>query len=82
VPFARTEAERRARGDPRPSIEARYPSRDAFIAKVQDAANAQVAAGFLLPEDVVRAVSENTALYDRIMAHAPSDQSCEYLFSH
>jgi len=81
VPFARTEAERRESGDPRPSIEARYPTADAFIAKVRIAASQQVAAGFLLPDDVDRAVAENVALYDRIMAHSPEDLSCRYLFA-
>lgn len=81
VPFARTEAERRASGDPRPSIESRYPTRGAFIAKVQIAVKHQVTAGFLLAEDAERAASENVALYDRIMAHAPADQSCQYLFA-
>ena len=80
VPFARTESERRAGGDPRPSIEARYPSRDDFVAKVRRAARRQVAAGFLLAGDVERAVAENTALYDRVMAHLPEDLSCDYLF--
>jgi hypothetical protein len=81
VPFARTEAERRSSDDPRPSIESRYPTRRAFVAKVQAAAKHQVAAGFLLPEDVERAVSENLALYDRVLALAPGDQSCQYLFA-
>ncbi len=81
VPFARTEAERRSSDDPRPSIESRYPTRDAFVAKVQVVAKHQVTAGFLLPEDVERAVSENLALYDRIMVHAPEDRSCRYLFA-
>ncbi len=81
VPFARTEAERSARNDPRPSIASRYPTRGAFTAKVRLAAKRQVAAGFLLPEDMERAVSENLALYDRIMAHAPEDPSCQYLFA-
>jgi Alpha/beta hydrolase domain len=81
VPFARTEAERRSSGDPRPSIESRYRTRAAFVALVRTAAKHQVAAGFLLPEDVERAESENLALYDRIMAHAPEDQSCRYLFA-
>jgi hypothetical protein len=81
VPFARTEVERRSRNDPRPSIESRYPTHDAFVAKVRVAAKRQVAAGFLLPEDVERAVSENVALYDRVIAHASDDQSCQYLFA-
>jgi hypothetical protein len=81
VAFARNEAERRAAGDPRSSIESRYPTRNAFVVKVRAAAKRQVATGFLLSEDVERAVSENVALYDRIMTHAPEDQSCQYLFA-
>ena len=81
LPFARTESERIAAHDPRPSLAARYPSRDVYVAKVNDAARRQVAAGFLLPEDVERAVKENVGLYDRILAHDPKDLSCRYLFS-
>jgi hypothetical protein len=80
VAFARNDAEARASGDPRPSIESRYPARSAFVVKVRAAAKQQIAAGFLLPEDVERAVSENVGLYDRVMAHEPEDQSCQYLF--
>ena len=80
LPFARTEAERLAAQDPRPSLAARYPTRDDYIAKVKAAAARQEAAGFLLSEDVDRAVAENVGLYDRIMAHDPTDLSCRYLF--
>lgn len=80
APFARTEAERRAAGDPRPSLAQRYASRDDFAARLHAAAARQVAAGFLLPEDVERAVSENLGLYDRILAHDPADRGCDYLF--
>jgi Alpha/beta hydrolase domain len=79
-PFARTEAERRATGDPRPSLQARYPTRDAYVAKVKAAARETVAGGFLLPEDVDRVVAQQTGLYDRIQAREPGDASCEYLF--
>jgi len=48
---------------------------------VRKAADQQVAEGFLLPEDEERAVSENLGLYDRILAHDPSDRSCAYLFA-
>jgi hypothetical protein len=81
VPFARTEAERVAAGDPRPSLEARYPTRDDFVAAVRAAAERQVAAGLLLPEDVARTLAENAGLYDRILARDPSDQGCGYLFA-
>lgn len=79
-PFARTEAERKAAGDPRPSLEARYPTRADLEAKLRAAAARQLAAGFLAPEDVERTVSENLGLYDRILAHDPADKSCRYLF--
>ena len=51
VPFARTAAERKARGDPRPSLEERYGSHAGYVEAVQKAAARAVAAGFLLPED-------------------------------
>ena len=38
IPFARTRAEREAAGDPRPSLEERYGSRDGYVAKVRAAA--------------------------------------------
>jgi len=79
-PFARTEAERRAAHDSRPSLETRYPTRADYVAKVRAAAAREVTAGFLLPEDVDRTISENVGLYDRIMAHDPNDLNCEYLF--
>jgi hypothetical protein len=81
LPFARNEAERRAAGDPRPSLAARYPSRAIFIARLKAAAAREVAAGFLLPEDAERAVVENVGLYDRILVRDPSDQGCMYLFA-
>jgi hypothetical protein len=51
IPFARTRREREAIGDPRPSLEERYGSRDAYIAKVKAAAGALVAERLLLPSD-------------------------------
>ena len=81
LPFARNEAERRASSDPRPSLEARYPTREAYAERAKAAAARQQAAGFLLPEDVDRAVAENVGLYDRIEKHDPTDRSCRYLFA-
>jgi hypothetical protein len=51
IPFARTRQEREAAGDPRPSLEERYGSRDGYIAKVKAAAAALMAARLLLPSD-------------------------------
>ena len=81
VPFARTEAERAATHDPRPSIAARYPTKAAFIARARAAAEREAKAGFLLAEDVDGEVAAQGALYDRIMAHDPADKSCSYLFA-
>jgi hypothetical protein len=81
LPFARTEAERKALGDPRPSLEARYGGRAGYLVKLKTAVDASVASGFLLPEDVDRAMAEQTGLYDRIQAHDPHDPSCGYLFA-
>jgi Alpha/beta hydrolase domain len=54
VPFARTKAEREAKGDPRPSLEERYRDSADYASKVQKAAGALSEAGYLLPEDVER----------------------------
>jgi hypothetical protein len=51
VPFARTAAERMAKGDPRPSLEERYGSHNGYVEAVKKAAARAVAAGFLLQED-------------------------------
>ncbi len=52
-PFARTRAERLAVGDPRRSLEERYPGGDAELAAHRrQRAEALAAAGFLLPADI------------------------------
>lgn len=51
IPFARTKAERDAIGDPRPSIEERYPTKDGYLAAFRAAADRLVAQRLLLPED-------------------------------
>ena len=51
LPFARTAAERRAAGDPRPSLEERYGSHEGYVERVRAAAARAMAAGFLLAVD-------------------------------
>jgi hypothetical protein len=51
LPFARTDGEREAVGDPRPSLEERYGSRATYVEKVKAAAEALVAERLLLPAD-------------------------------
>ncbi len=61
LPFARTRAERETAGDPRPSLEERYASRETYVARVKAAADALVADRLLLPADAaayVKAAAE------------------------
>ena len=55
VPLARTEKERKASGDSRPSLERLYPNRKAFLGKVDAAIKNLVATRFLLPQDAAAA---------------------------
>ena len=57
IPFARDKRERETTGDPRPSLEERYGSRDAYVAKVKAAAEALVADRLLLPADAATYVT-------------------------
>jgi hypothetical protein len=54
VAFARTAAERFATGDPRRSLEERYPSHEVYVAEVTRAARRLQQNGLLLEEDVRR----------------------------
>jgi len=58
IPFSKTRAERLASGDPRPSLEERYGTHEAYVARVRDAAARLVADRFLLQEDADRLVAE------------------------
>jgi len=51
IPFAKTQADRLANGDPRLSLEERYGTHDGYVAAVAKAAANAVARGFLLQED-------------------------------
>jgi hypothetical protein len=55
IPFAATRAERLASGDPRLSLEERYPTHADYVSKVGAAADRLVAEGLMLQEDADRA---------------------------
>jgi Alpha/beta hydrolase domain len=57
IPFAKTAADRAASGDPRLSIEERYPTHQGYVDQVRAAAEALLHSGFLLQEDVDRFVA-------------------------
>ena len=73
VPFARTEAERQAGGDERPSLEARYRSQDDYVAQVRACADRLVAERLLLPADAeayVNAAKTSTAFRPATLSSA------------
>ena len=56
IPFAATEADREASGDPRPSFEARYPTHAAYVQAVSEATEELVGERLLLPGDAAAIV--------------------------
>ena len=65
VPFARTEEDRD--GDSRRSVSERYHSREAYLGYVAQAAIGLVDQGFMLYEDVERAIERAGRMYDWVM---------------
>ena len=52
IPFPKTKADRTANDDPRPSLEERYPTHEAYVNAARTAANDLEAQRLLLDEDV------------------------------
>jgi len=75
IPFAKTRAEREKRGDPRPSIEERYPSRADYLRRVEEAANRLAGDRYLLQEHVKPIVDAAGQHWDWMMAPASSQSS-------
>ncbi|OGL19459.1 MAG: hypothetical protein A3F92_09870 [Candidatus Rokubacteria bacterium RIFCSPLOWO2_12_FULL_71_22] len=66
LPFAPTRAEREAAGDPRPSVEERYASREEYLARVRRAAETLVGERWLLEEDVELSVALAARMWDAV----------------
>ncbi len=64
IPFPATQAERKASGDPRRSIEERYASKADYLRRVQQAAEALVQQGYLLAEDLPTVTAQASQRYD------------------
>lgn len=58
IPFAATRADRKASGDPRPSLDARYPDKEAFLEATRRAARKAIGHRHLLAEDLDRVVRQ------------------------
>jgi len=66
IPFPATRADREATGDPRPSIEERYASREDFLDQVSRAAQALIDARYMLPEDMETVTDQAAQRYDSL----------------
>jgi hypothetical protein len=65
LPFARTEQERRATGDPRLSLQERYGSHAGYVEAVRKATLRAQSEGFLLPQDaqaLIRSAQDSSVL--------------------
>ena len=78
-PFPRNENEKLAAGDPRTSITERYTSREAYVEAYAAAALAMTEKELLLSIDVNPMIERAGQFYDRVMAHSPDDESCDYV---
>jgi hypothetical protein len=58
IPFARTKAQRRKSGDPRPSLEERYKDRNDYVQQISRVARVLVEQRYLLAEDAERLIAE------------------------
>jgi hypothetical protein len=65
IPLPKTEADRSAAGDSRPSLERLYGNRSSFMGRVDSGIASLVRQRFLLPEDVAVARNRMTDVWDR-----------------
>ena len=70
LPFRATRADGEASGDPRPSIEERYATREDYLRLVREAAQALVEARYLLEEDVEGVVERAAGRYEYFLGEA------------
>jgi hypothetical protein len=75
VPFALTRQERESSGDTRLSIQERYRDRDDYLAKTRGAAQALVADGFLVADDVHAIVERAAEQWAWLHASSPRTAS-------
>jgi hypothetical protein len=68
IPFPATEGERAAKGDPRRSIEERYPGKAAYLDQVRHAAQRLIDVGYLLAEDLERILAQSARRWDLLAA--------------
>jgi hypothetical protein len=71
IPFARTQAEREASGDERPSIEERYDGREQYIGLVAAAGLELIESGYILAQDLPAIIKDAGRHWDFLVADNP-----------
>ena len=67
IPFAKTKTDREKSGDPRPSIEERYSSKEEYLKKIDAAGQKLVKEHFLLESDIEKIKEKASARWDSLM---------------
>ena len=70
LPLPGTSADQASSGDPRPSIDELYRSREDYLQKVQDAAQSLVDEGYMLEEDIDGVMERAGLRFDYFTAQA------------
>jgi len=71
LPFARTRADREASSDPRPSIAELYSTKEVYLDRVRQAAEALVAQRFVRREDIEAMLEDSARHWDVLMQPSP-----------
>ena len=64
IPFTKTRAEREKNGDPRPSVEERYKSRQEYLDRITAAARVLASGGYVLERDIPKIAEKAGAQWD------------------
>ena len=67
IPFARAQSQRESQKDPRPAVDERYATRDAYMAKIQQAAAELVKGRYLLEEDAAAVAARAADHWDLVV---------------
>lgn len=70
IPFAATQAGRETTHDPRPALDERYDSKEAYLKKVEEVARKLIAQRFLTEEDLASQLQQAGERWDWIAHHA------------
>ncbi len=71
IPFAPTQARREKTNDPRPSLNERYASKEAYLKRVEEAVQKLVSQRFLTDEDLASQLQQAGERWDWVTHHAP-----------